>query len=674
MRTLKFHYAAAWNFLPFGPDGVELHFDKMGKVVFVRGENRDVKPIDTDLPSDEARISSNGTGKSTLQEILCWTFYGKTIKNPSKIKADGVIHNLIGGKCRTAVVVDKYRIERGRKPNFLRLWESDKHEWNDSTELTLGDMRVTQKKIEEIIGLSYEAFVNICVFADDQSSCFLECDTPTKREIVENLLSLSIYRERHEIANTELKAIKTNIKTLGREYETLLGVKSDAEVRIEKTVQKEKDWKLTKQTELKALVQQVKDKTLALKGSDTGAALLAYQTAQESIKEITPKIDSLEKKQDTRRQILSEVREKETVLKDKARELTEKVQDCQRVIKEQQSQIKKHEQFVADLGSNEPGTHCKKCYGVIDEANYKHACREAGTDIEVCKAVVKQEVQKAALLTEEVKVLKVRQDKIKESLADKEKELTDGDASLKKLRTSLVAASQVREPKADSAELLLQQQIESLKEQARNKKAEADGPSPFVDILANDQKELEKHTKTCAGKESEIKSAERRVPYYEYWVKAYGDKGIRKWVVDGIIPALNGKIAYWLQFLIDNKISLKFDNELNELIERNPPDGDPYIYHAMSAGQRRRLNLAVSQAFAHIMMISTGTVPSVVFLDEVTTNIDPLGVHGIYNMICELAEEKQVFVTTHDADLIRMLHGADTVSLRHESGITKLVK
>jgi ABC-type multidrug transport system ATPase subunit len=73
------------------------------------------------------------------------------------------------------------------------------------------------------------------------------------------------------------------------------------------------------------------------------------------------------------------------------------------------------------------------------------------------------------------------------------------------------------------------------------------------------------------------------------------------------------------------------------------------------------------------MMVSTGTVPSVVFLDEVTTNIDPLGVQGIYNMISELAEEKQVFVTTHDADLIRMLHGANTISLCHEKGITKMV-
>ena len=167
--------------------------------------------------------------------------------------------------------------------------------------------------------------------------------------------------------------------------------------------------------------------------------------------------------------------------------------------------------------------------------------------------------------------------------------------------------------------------------------------------------------------------SEAELPYYDYWITGFGDNGIRKWIVDGIIPELNNRINYWLQFLIDNRITLRFDNELNEVIERNPVDGNPYVYHAMSTGQRRRLNLAVSQSFAHIMMLSSGSIPSVVFLDEVTTNVDPLGVQGIYNMICELAEDRQVFVTTHDPDLIRMLQTADTLKLVHENGFAKLV-
>jgi len=163
------------------------------------------------------------------------------------------------------------------------------------------------------------------------------------------------------------------------------------------------------------------------------------------------------------------------------------------------------------------------------------------------------------------------------------------------------------------------------------------------------------------------------LPYYEFWVKAFGDSGIRKFVVDGIIPALNAKTAYWLDFLIDGKIKLTFDNQLEEKIERNPADGDPFVYYAMSGGERRRLNLAVSQAFAHVMMLNSGTSPSLVFLDEVTTNIDPIGVQGVYNMIVELSKEKQIFIVTHDRDLLDLVSGCETINLVRKDGFTRLV-
>jgi DNA repair exonuclease SbcCD ATPase subunit len=672
MRTLKFHYLGLWNFMPFGPKGIEIHFEQLAKTVFVRGENRDVKPLDEQLPFEEIRVSSNGSGKSSNIDGLAWVLYGKTVKNPAKIRADDVINNLIGKNCKGVVIVDQYRIERGRKPNFLRLWESEKHVWDDTTEITQGDMRLTQKRIEEIIGLSYEAFINICVFSDQQESCFLECDAATKREIVENLLSLSVYRQRHETTQNELKVLKTSVKTLSREYEILLNNKVLADERIKKTLKNEADWKTARLHEIKQLLEQIKTKTNDLNNSNVGAALLAYQQAQEQIKEITPQIAEVEELLTQRQGKLNQAQEKEASIRQEAQLLTEQIQECQLLIKTKQAEIKAKEQFIQKLKNNEHGQRCSQCWGIIDENNSEHACFGAENEITEIKTVIETEMVKANGLLEQVKEVKAKQEKLRQIIQSGEKKNSEDNVKLKGLRNQLVTASQVREPKADSAELLLQQQIEELKERIKAKKLEADGPSPFVDILANDRLEAEQAEVICLAKEKEIKDAEYKIPYYEYWLKAYGDKGIRKWIIDGIIPALNDRIAYWLQFLIDNKISLKFDNELNELIERNPADGDPYVYHAMSAGQRRRLNLAVSQAFAHIMMLSTGTSPSLIFLDEVTTNVDLLGCIGIFNMIQELAQDKQVFVTTHEPELMKMLENSDILKLVHENGITTL--
>ena len=71
-------------------------------------------------------------------------------------------------------------------------------------------------------------------------------------------------------------------------------------------------------------------------------------------------------------------------------------------------------------------------------------------------------------------------------------------------------------------------------------------------------------------------------------------------------------------------------------------------------------------------MLTTNTCPSICFLDEVTTNIDPVGVQGIYNMICELSEHRQIFITTHDTDLLNMLSGCDTLNLKMENAVSKL--
>ena len=293
MRKLNFKYASATNFLPFGPEGIELHFDKFKNIVLIRGENRDAKQADFDIDlSEDFKISSNGTGKSSIQDILSFALYGKTVKRPDKVGVNDVVHNKIGKDCKVEVIFDDYRIVRTRMDNgrkdkhSLRLWQSSESIWDKNTELTQGTMQTTQKKIEDIIGLSYDAFINICVFTDDQRACFLECESKQKKEIVENLLSLGSYREWHEKAKELKKEIKTRIDSQAKQYELLLANKSDALRRLELTTKKDSDWKINKQIEISNLEKTISNKQNTLSTTDNGVALLAYQQAQQKIKEI----------------------------------------------------------------------------------------------------------------------------------------------------------------------------------------------------------------------------------------------------------------------------------------------------------------------------------------------------------------------------------------------------
>ena len=680
MKNLNFKKAIARNFLPFGPDGIELVFNKYGNIILIKGENRDAKQIDHCLPTDDHKISNNGAGKSSLQEIVVYGLFGKTVKRPEKLAVNDVVHNKIGKDCYLEVIFDDYRIVRTRRENgkdsknSLRLWKSNKEVWDDSTEVTLGTMALTQKKIEQEIGLTYDTFINMCIFTDDQRACFLECDNAKKREIVENLLSLDIYRDWFENAKLLKKEINAEIATKAKEYSSLLANQTDAERRLNLTKQREEDWKKNKDIEVENLKKKIQITTKNLSGTDNGAALIAYEEAQEKIRSINEKLPSLESAKEELMKKFQLAKDKEADQKTEAQELTRKYEEFSSRAKNKLNDRKKKEAEIARVEANVPGTQCDKCIGVVDEKNITSYVSQLKNDISVINIEIQAELIGGKEIAAKTEDLKQRQTKIATYIKQFNDKVVQTETELRKLRSDLVSASQVREPKADNGEFLLLQQIEEFKNQLEEKKKEQSGPSPFKEILDNDNAELNNIILNVNSKDAEVKVLEAEIPYYDYWITGFGENGIRKWVIDGIIPELNNRINYWLQFLIDNTITLKFDNQLNEKIERNPVDGDPYVYHCMSTGQRRRLNLAVSQSFAHIMMLSSGSIPSIVFLDEVSTNVDPLGVQGVYNMINELAEDKQVFVTTHDHDLLRMFQGIDTIQLCHENGFTKLIE
>jgi len=322
---------------------------------------------------------------------------------------------------------------------------------------------------------------------------------------------------------------------------------------------------------------------------------------------------------------------------------------------------------------NKEGTRCGECFGIVSEENYKDFVNGQQNKISQCQESLSTESSQLEMGKKKKKQVESEITKIQEAIAAAKQQRENLVVKINSARNKISELDKIQKPQdKNTNQAILENQLTLLKEQIYAKQAEIDGPSPFVDILLKTEQEIEEKEKESISKKNELIEAEDDLPYYDFWVKGFGDKGIRKFVIDGIIPALNDRISYWLQFLIDNKIKLKFDNNLEETISRNPPDGDPFVYAQMSRGEQRRLNLAVSQSFAHIMMLNSGIFPSVVFLDEVTTNVDPMGVVGIYATINELAKDRIVFVTTHNQDLLQMLEGCVTLSLEKRGGFTKI--
>ena len=385
-------------------------------------------------------------------------------------------------------------------------------------------------------------------------------------------------------------------------------------------------------------------------------------------------IPQTEAKQLKIQEVLDLAQEKSSGIKQKQNECNISIDTVSSSIKALSSKIEENQKEIGRLEKNE-GATCKFCLGKVSKENYNKYTEQLLENIGSLQTEMGSDNEKKDGLSSKLKALAGTLSKISDGISSAKDNLSKSSRELSEKRKELAELNKVEKPQGkDIKNQLITQQMEGLNEQVSAKKKEMKGDTPFKKIIDELAEEIETRESEFNSKNKELDELEKQLPYYEFWSVAFGDSGIRKFIIDGIIPALNSRVAYWLQFLIDGKISLEFNNELEEKIERNPSDGDPFVYYAMSGGERRRLNLAVSQAFAHVMMLSSGMYPSLVFLDEVTTNIDQIGVVGVYNMILELDKDRQVFITTHDQNLLEMLDGCELISLEKRKGFTHFKK
>jgi DNA repair exonuclease SbcCD ATPase subunit len=670
MRNLTFHAIRAQSILCFGANGINIDFSGFGKVNQVRG-------INLDSPGTEDDPASNGAGKSSIQELLSIGLYGRTVKSPTKNKAARII-NVLSDKGEVEIQWDDFKVVRsfkkaksGTVSSKLELWKSPTRIWNEDTKMSFGTSDETQKYIEEMIGLSHHAFCNVVIFDDSNTYSFLEADTPTKRSIVENLLDLEQYKDYHQNCKDNIKEINKKKLLLGSEYSHLQEAFTASVNRSALVKSQEASWKAGKQIEIKNLTERIKQKQTQLETTDTGNQLANWQKSQDRLASITNELTDLESKRLKIQDVINAAREKVDVARKDKDSIGISIQSDSLALKTAESELNKALKLINELENLTEGTMCPTCRGIINRDNFGHVLDHGRITVDSCKRSIDQKEAeingKREVFGEKSKSLINMESKIKE--AEGKVGLLEG--TMRTLRAEMSKLSAIPKPEGNVSEQILESEIVELKKQLSSKNNEYEGQSPYKEIIEQAEKEKDLKELEIKVKVKELEEVEAELPYYEFWLEAFGDNGIRKFVVDGIIPALNERISYWLQILIDGLIELSFDNKLEETITRN---GNQAFYHSMSNGEIRRINLAVSQSFAYVMMLNSGCCPSVVFLDEITGGgIDRAGVPFVYNMIFELAKERQVFVTTHNEALMSLLQGCNTLTLKKHEDVTVLV-
>jgi DNA repair exonuclease SbcCD ATPase subunit len=247
--TFKISNLTVRNFMSVGNVSQAVSFDKEN-LTLVLGSNLDLGGEDTG--------SRNGTGKTTIVNALSYAVYGQALTN---IRKENLINKINGKGMLVTVEFEKdnnlYRIERGRKPNVLKLFVNNNQIKSDESEDdSQGDSRETQKAIEQMLQMSHTMFKHL-VALNTYTEPFLSMRVSDQREVIEQLLGITLLSEKAELLKISLKETKDSIVTETANIEAIKRANEGVQKSIEGLVSKSNAWASKKENDVAALIKNI---------------------------------------------------------------------------------------------------------------------------------------------------------------------------------------------------------------------------------------------------------------------------------------------------------------------------------------------------------------------------------------------------------------------------------
>jgi DNA repair exonuclease SbcCD ATPase subunit len=190
------------NFMSVGNATQSIDFANKN-LVLVLGENMD-------LGGDDAG-ARNGTGKTTIINAISYVFFGEAL---TQIRRDNLVNKTNSKDMMVSINFEKnnvsYTIQRGRKPQLFRFFANNIEQNADANEAQ-GENRETQKEINKLLGMTHAMFKNI-IALNTYTQPFLATKQAEQREIIEQLLGITLLSEKADLLKEQMKSNKTEVQ------------------------------------------------------------------------------------------------------------------------------------------------------------------------------------------------------------------------------------------------------------------------------------------------------------------------------------------------------------------------------------------------------------------------------------------------------------------------------
>jgi DNA repair exonuclease SbcCD ATPase subunit len=163
--------------------------------------------IDFQKSSNTLIVGSNGAGKSTMLDALCFALFGKAFRSINKPQ---LINSINQKDCITECEFDignkKYKIVRGIKPNIFEIYQDGDLVNQDAAS------RDYQEYLEKfILKLNYKSFTQIVILGSASFVPFMQLSANDRRSIIEDLLDIQIFSTMNTVLKDKISGNKDQV-------------------------------------------------------------------------------------------------------------------------------------------------------------------------------------------------------------------------------------------------------------------------------------------------------------------------------------------------------------------------------------------------------------------------------------------------------------------------------
>lgn len=676
------------NFLSFGPEEEKIDFSEIGLYLI---------------------CGSNGSGKSAILDALTFAVYGQPVRdiNLPKIINEQVGENCkVGLKFELGGSI--YWIERYRKhskhKDSLRIYKGTR---DDQGLISKSDVKDAQEQIDNLIKMNYKAFINTIMLTQEDIAGFIEANPAKKKEIIESILQLDSFSKYHKIAQDKRKQkrkildglsveIKTNeklIENIKKSMEDYVDSCKQQKIKDRKTIS-EFNIELNELREIDVnfefeqirIAEELKDRQKQL--------ILDRNTISDRKQSLTKERDSIiaswKREQDNIRKSLR--KECDSVVVSFQKEwdsLTSSSKEYSSLLNESQKRIDKTKKEISSLilrktelvqkitdAENNPES-CPLCGGEVDaDLHHKYIMENKQLSDEMKKSIVdlsqtldsdKENIEKWNSKIVELK------EKIGIIESEKNARITALDIENNEKITALDVENNEKIKEVESGIKEESKRLSDLVEEYDSIEIPSIKDINKIQDISDRIKTIEAQVKAIEGKEyidrNYIASSKSKLvevmtdltrvngeytkhlkdfSFLQFWEDSLSSKknSIKSWCINNIVGYFNARIKHFIDRFFEGRISIQFDNELNEIVKFKTFNRD---FKQFSGGQRRRLNIAILFALHSLVKANVSNKIDIMFLDEVLSNyLDDKGISTVLNLLEEMKDNNEsVWVIDH---------------------------